>query len=198
VVTLYFAVHSTTVAAAAWGMPAFVRATSAVGTARAIALGVLAFLLMLADRVEHVREARRVHDSACALREGFGSIATSLVTISWLAGQLWTGVYAFGSYGVPAEYRYTELMAQLSSTGVAGVPWVALGQVVALAAVAFFLLSRAALAATQRIRIAVVVAGAVAVLFPLNGVLYMATGSRAFGPSHLTLDVPTAPCGSAR
>lgn len=195
---LFFAIHSITLAASAWGMAAFARVATAVGPSRAGALGVLALLLLLIDRVDHVREARRMHEGTEHAHRGFAHNVTGWITLAWLGGQAWSGVYAIGSHAVPAEYLYSLLVAQLSSTGMFGVPWVALSQVLALIAVSFFLLSRACDAVAPRTRMALAVGGLAALLFPLNGLLYLATGSRVFGPSHLTMDVPAGPCGSAR
>jgi hypothetical protein len=198
VLALFFAIHSITVASTAWGAPAFVRIATAVGPARGCALGVLAFVLLLVDRLDDVREARRMGAVADARNAGLAERATGWIALMWVGGQLWSGAYAVASLRVPAQHVHARLMAQLSSTGVAGVPWAALGEVVAMVALVFFLQSRAGATATHRTRTALRMVGVMVVLFPLNGVLYLATGSRAMGPSRLTLDAQASPCGSGR
>lgn len=189
---LYLVVHSITLAATAWGVPTFIRVASAVNPTRAAALGMLAFLLLLID---------------CALsskpqpegeRATLAQNATGWIALLWLGGQLWRGVYAITTLGVPSDFLYTPLMAQLSSTGVFGVPWVALSQAIALPSAAFFLVSRVTTTFTPTARKTSLGLGVLALLFPLNGLVYVATGTRAFGPSHLTAEAPPSPCGAAR
>ena len=191
VLGLYLAVYSITLASAAWGAPAFVRVATAVHPTWASALGMLAFALLLIDSALSVRP--QAEDAPRAVQN-----TTLLITMMWLGGQLWSGVYSISAFGSPAAYLYTPLMSQLSSTGVLGVPWTALGQAIALPSAAFFVLSRVSTNLTPRARMAIAISGIAAMLFPLNGLVYVATGSRVLGPVQPTPDVPSAPCGSAR
>ncbi len=191
VLGLYVVTHSITLAATAWGLGAFERVATAVNPTRAGALGMLAFLLLLIDCVLSARPE-------AGEKPAFAQNATGWVTLSWLGGQLWKGLYTITGLGSPVEFLYTPLMGQLSSTGVLGVPWVALSQAIALPAAVFFLVARATTSFSSTARKVSFGAGAVALLFPLNGLVYVATGTRAFGPSLVNTDVHAGTCGSVK